>query len=156
MKIAVAVAVARNGVIGNKGQLPWHLPEDLKRFKKLTLGHTVIMGRKTYESIGKPLPGRRNIVLSTGPSIQGVEVMRSLPEALAAVRRDKAEVAFVIGGHSVFREAMMLADSFHLTQVDLEPEGDTLFPPYNKKDWKETHRETSGPCTFIDYVRVES
>lgn len=155
MKIAVAVAVARNGVIGKEGRLPWHLPEDLRRFKKITSGHTVIMGRKTFESIGKPLPNRRNIVLSSSAVIPGVEVMKSLPKALGVARKAHETVAFVIGGHSVFREAMFFADIFHLTLVDLEPEGDTRFPDYNKEDWIETSRQTQGLCTFIDYVRKE-
>lgn len=127
--LAVIAAVARNGVIGRDGALPWHLPEDLKRFKKTTDGHAIIMGRKTYESIGRPLPGRRNIVVTrtATAAIAGCEVARSLDEAIT-IARSTDRCPFVIGGASIYEEALPLATELHLTSIDEDVEGDTHFP----------------------------
>jgi dihydrofolate reductase len=126
--LALIVAVARNGVIGQAGTLPWHLSEDLRHFKKTTRGHAVIMGRKTHESIGKPLPKRRNIVVTgSGARFEGCETATSLQEAIA-LARESDECPFVIGGASLYREALPIATEIHLTTIDQDYEGDTFFP----------------------------
>lgn len=127
MKLAIIAALSRNRIIGYKGKLPWHISEDLKRFKKLTTGHTVLMGRKTFESIGKPLPNRRNVVLSS-KQIPGVETYPTLAQALEAL--DKEERVFVIGGGELFMQLVDHADELYLTLVDQTIIGDTFFPPY--------------------------
>ena len=140
-KIVLIVAMARNRVIGNKGSLPWHLPEDLKRFRRLTMGHPIIMGRKTYDSIGRPLPGRRNIVISRNQSlaIDSVETAASLQSALDMVA--DADQAFVIGGQQIYQAALPLADRIELTLVDGDFEGDVLFPEIDPQVWLESQRE---------------
>ena len=126
--LALIVAVARNGVIGRAGTLPWHLSEDLRHFKSTTTGHAIIMGRKTHESIGRPLPKRRNIVV-TGSDVhfEGCETAASLDEAIA-LARETDECPFVIGGASLYREALPIATEIHLTTIDEDYEGDTFFP----------------------------
>lgn len=140
--MTLVVASARNGVIGFEGRMPWHLPADLKHFKRVTLGHSVIMGRKTFEAIGKPLPGRINVVLSRDPElrIDGAETETSLEQALrAAQARGETEV-MVIGGGQIYVEALPLASRIWLTEVDASPEGDTYFPPLAEGEWIETER----------------
>ncbi|ANH04531.1 dihydrofolate reductase [Shinella sp. HZN7] len=133
-KIVLVVAVARNGVIGRDGDLPWHLPSDLKRFKQLTLGKPVLMGRKTWDSIGKPLPGRPNIVITrdTTFSAHGAAVVSSLDEGLDAARREAEKLGVdevcVIGGGQIYAQAFDRADILHVTRVEAEVEGDTRFP----------------------------
>lgn len=146
-RIALVVAVAENGVIGRAGRLPWRLPSDLKRFRQLTLGKPVIMGRKTYASIGRPLDGRDNIVLTrrTGFAAPDVHVASSLEEALALGRRLAAgrgadEVA-IIGGEEIFRGALVAADRVYLTVVHATLPGDTHFPTLDPRVWRETARE---------------
>ena len=136
MRISLIVAMAENRVIGRDGRLPWHLPKDLKRFKKLTVGHPMVMGRKTFESIGRPLPKRRSLVLSRDPAYRppGAEVAASLPEALARLAAD--EEAFVIGGARVFAEALPLAERLYLTLVHAEVAGDVRFPEIDAAAWK--------------------
>lgn len=131
MRVSLIVAVSENGCIGREGDLPWRLPEDLRRFKQLTLGHPIIMGRKTYESIGRPLPGRDNIVVTRQPgySAPGCTVVGSLPEALAAANASGAAEAFIIGGASLYAEALPLADTLQLTRVHAEVAGDVHLPP---------------------------
>jgi dihydrofolate reductase len=125
--LAIIVAVSRNGVIGRAGELPWHLPEDLKHFKRVTTGHAIIMGRKTHESIGRPLPKRRNIVVTrSGASFEGCETADSLETAIELARTSDA-CPVVIGGASLYEEALPLATELHLTIVDREVEGDTFF-----------------------------
>jgi dihydrofolate reductase len=135
VKRSIVVAVARNGVIGRDNALPWRLPADLAHFKKVTMGHPVVMGRRTYESIGKPLPGRKNIVVSRNRALAapGCTVVASLEEAWRAAG-DAGEVC-VIGGTTLFREALPLADAIHLTEVEANIEGDTYFPAFDRKDW---------------------
>ena len=135
MRLSILVALADSGVIGHEKGLPWHLPADLRRFKQLTLGHPIIMGRATFESIGRPLPGRRNLVLSRNPGLvlDGAEVFGSLALALDEVA-DSAE-AFVIGGAEVFREALALADRLYLTRVHANVDGDTWCPPLQMALW---------------------
>jgi dihydrofolate reductase len=123
------VAVARNGVIGKDGGLPWHVSEDLKHFKKTTHGHAVIMGRKTHDSIGRPLPKRRNIVVTrqTGTLFPGCEAAHSLDEAIALARTTD-DCPFIIGGASLYEEALPLATELHLTTIDEDVDGDAYFP----------------------------
>jgi dihydrofolate reductase len=137
-RITIVVAVAANGVMGADNQLPWRLPADLKRFKELTLGRPIIMGRRTYESIGRPLPGRENIVVSrrTGLRIEGCVVVNSLDAAVAAGAH--AEEIAVIGGAEIFRLALPLADTIHLTRVHAEIAGDVIFPRIDPAEWQET------------------
>lgn len=139
--ISLIVAVARNGVIGINNGLPWRLPEDLKRFKALTSGHPIIMGRKTFESLGRPLPNRRNIVISRNPDcvFAGAEVFASLGDALGACAG--TEKAFVIGGGEIYRQALVLVDELQITEVDLAPEGDAFFPVIDAEVWQEVARE---------------
>src|SRR5215216_4455218 len=136
-RLELVAAVARNGVIGRQGQLPWHLPEDLKHFKRLTLGHVVIMGRKTFESVNsKPLPGRRNIIISSkSGAIAGVEVLPSL-EAATALLAGCTESIFVVGGSGIFAAALPIAQAMHLTELDEAVEGDIFFPPFDRSQWK--------------------
>ena len=158
-RISLVAAVARNGVIGDSGRLPWHLPEDLKRFKALTLGHVMIMGRRTHESIGRPLPGRRTIVVSrqAGLAFPGVEVAASL-EAAIALAGDVPEI-FVVGGGEIYAQALPLAHRLLLTEVDATPGGDAFFPPFDPSLWRVTAR-TEGRSAhglgyaFVDYARV--
>jgi dihydrofolate reductase len=141
-KIILIAAVARNGTIGRGNALLVRLPEDLKRFKRLTLGHPVIMGRKTYESIGRPLPGRRNIVITRNAAWQadGIETAHSLAEALA--RTAEAPQVFVIGGGEIYAQALPRADVLELTELDREFEGDTFFPAWPRERFDEIARET--------------
>lgn len=154
MRVSLIVAVAENGVIGRDNQLPWRLPADLKRFKALTLTHPVIMGRRTFESIGFPLPGRRNLVLSRDPqySAPGIEPFGSLTEALEATRQ--AEEVFVLGGAAVFEEAIGHADRIYLTRVHTEVEGDTRFPELDPRIWRQIDDEphaadTDNPLPYV-------
>jgi dihydrofolate reductase len=140
-RVALIAAVARNGVIGAGNRLPWHLPEDLKRFRALTTGHTVVMGRKTWESIGKPLPNRQNIVVSRQPDlrIDGAAVARSLDEALSMARMP--DPVFVIGGEALYRSALPGAAVLHLTEIERDFDGDARFPPFDRAEWREGTRE---------------
>lgn len=142
MKLSLIAAVARNGAIGRDNALLWHLPGDLPRFKQITMGSPLIMGRKTYDSIGRPLPGRRNIVITRNAdwSVPGVEVARSLDEALALVA--EAPQAFVMGGGQVYAQALPQADELVLTEVDQDVlDADTFFPDWPRADFQETSRE---------------
>jgi dihydrofolate reductase len=139
--LALIAGVGTNRVIGVDGHLPWRLPEDLKRFKALTMGHAVIMGRKTHESIGRPLPGRRNIVVSRRPGfkVEGCEVAGSLEAALELVRGQDT-LPFVIGGEALYAAALPLATQLHLTLVPLAPAGDAYFPELDPGAWREVER----------------
>jgi dihydrofolate reductase len=153
MILTIIAAVSRNGVIGREGKLPWHLPEDLKRFKKVTTGHAVVMGRKTFESIGKPLPERRNIVLTRRPNPKFPEPVlhfNSLEAALQACHESGESEVFVIGGAEVYAQAMPLADRMMLTEIDRHVEGDAAFPEWNRDDWKVVSREGM----FVTYRRA--
>jgi dihydrofolate reductase len=137
----LVVAMARNRVIGRDNQLPWRLPDEIAYFKKVTMGHPIVMGRRTYESIGKPLPGRMNIVVThdRGYAAPGCTVVGSLEEAWRAAG-DAQEVC-VIGGTSLFRETLPTADRIHLTEVEAEVPGDTFFPEFDRSQWRETEIE---------------
>ena len=138
MRRSLVVAVAANGVIGRDNQLPWKLPDDMAYFKKVTMGHPVVMGRRTWESIGKPLPGRENIVVTHQPAFQapGCRVVHSLAEAWHAAA-DAPEVS-VIGGTTLFEETLPIADRIHLTEVQADVPGDTFFPAFDRSQWRET------------------
>ncbi len=151
MKLVIIAAVARHGVIGDQGRIPWHIRDDLQRFKRLTMGHPVIMGRKTYESIGKPLPGRRNLVLTRQTTLPGVECFASLDAALNACRD---ETAFIIGGAAVYRKALPLADALYLTEVHREVAGDTKFPEFDHSQWTEKSRTDADGYSFVEYERL--
>jgi len=159
-RIALIVAVARNGVIGDANRLPWRLPEDLRRFRGLTSGHTVIMGRKTWQSIGKALPGRQNIVVTRQHDFVSPEaqIAASLDEALALAARP--EPVFVIGGESLYREALSTAHWLHITEIQRDFAGDTRFPQFAPAQWVEIARETHPAAdaagfdfAFVTYER---
>ncbi len=140
MTLSLITAIDKNRLIGNGGKIPWHLPADFAYFKEATMGHSVIMGRTTFESIGKPLPGRRNIVLTRGDfTHEGVEVVHSLEEVLKSF---SDEEVFVIGGAQVYKEALQQTDKLYITFVDGDFEGDTFFPEINWYEWKEIKSET--------------
>lgn len=149
-------AVAENGIIGKDGGIPWNIPADLAHFKALTLGQTVIMGRRTYESIGRPLPGRQNIVVSsTLQSLEGCSVAGSLQEALELAGETGGEI-FVIGGARLYEEALPLAQQLDLTLVAGKPEGDTWFPAVDWVSFREVERvacESVPGCQFVTLVR---
>jgi dihydrofolate reductase len=169
VRLSIIVAVAENGVIGRDQQLPWHLPDDLRRFKALTLGKPVLMGRRTFESIGRPLPGRRNLVLSSQPVAQPVgaaassattslEGVASLAEAIA--RCAGAEELCVIGGAGLFGAALPLATHLYLTRVHASVDGDVHFPDYDAGAWRELQRvehpadaRHQWPMSFLDLER---
>jgi dihydrofolate reductase len=162
-QLSLIVAVARNGVIGRQGGLPWRLSADLRRFKELTMGHAIIMGRKTYESIGRPLPGRRMIVITRQADYrtEGAEVVGALDEALRrAADRGDGE-CFVIGGAEIYEQAKPQADRVYLTRVRAAVEGDTYFSPLNLTQWRLVSSESHAadaknqyPFSFEVYERV--
>ena len=147
MKLALICAMAENRVIGRNNSLPWHLSEDLKYFKRVTMGNCIIMGRKTWESIGRVLPGRTNIVLTTDPEYQadGGRVVHSLEEALALADSisviDGSEEAFIIGGAGLYQTAMPKAQRLHLTRVHADVEGDTSLAEFDETEWREVSRQ---------------
>ena len=155
--VYLVVALANNGVIGACGKLPWHLPEDLRHFKRLTLGHPVIMGRRTWDSLGRPLSGRENIVVSRRPGFEapGANVASSVPAAIALCTGEPR--AFVIGGAEIYAAALPLADGLVMTEIDRDYAGDTRFPAWDRKAWrvaqKETHTSKEG--VRFDFVLYE-
>jgi dihydrofolate reductase len=158
-RIYLIAAVAMNGVIGANGKLPWHLPEDLKHFKNLTLGHPILMGRRTWESLGKPLPGRENIVISRKPGFEapGASVASTIGAAVALCSGEP--LVFVIGGAEIYAAALPLADGLVLTEIQKEYKGDTRFPEWDREAWrmsqKETHTSAEGVrFDFVLYERI--
>ncbi len=156
--VVLVAAVARHGGIGHSGGLLVRLPDDLRRFKRLTLGHPVVMGRRTWDSIGRPLPGRQNIVVSRQPAwhAEGAVAAPSLDEALALA--GDAEKVFVIGGAEIYALAMPRADVLELTEIDAEPPADTFFPPWDRADFRQTARQSQAtfeglPFAFATYER---
>lgn len=141
MQIAIIAALANQRVIGYQNRLPWHLPADLKHFKALTLGKPVVMGRKTFESIGKPLPGRTNIVVSRNPDykLEGCLTADSFMQALTLA--EAVEEVMVIGGTEMFRQALPMAQTLYLTFIHADIEGDVFFPEWNAAEWYETERQ---------------
>jgi dihydrofolate reductase len=155
--LALIVAVARNGIIGatneaGLGTLPWHLPEDLKHFKETTSGHPIIMGRKTWESLGRPLPNRRNMVITrqVGYRAAGAEVFGGLPEALAAVGDN---TAYIIGGAELYRLALPMAATLIMTEIGIDAAGDTVFPEIDTS-WTEVSRQPYTSTTGLSYAFV--
>jgi dihydrofolate reductase len=168
MKLAIIVAAAKNGVIGINNQLPWHLPQDLKYFKSVTMGKPVIMGRKTYESIGRPLPGRVNIVVTRDKSWNAsaeLVVVHSLKAAVDAAENliiagSGIDEAIVIGGAEIYKEALPLVEKIYLTKVDVEPVGDAFFAPLDEQLWLLESSESGDttapvPYSFLVYRRSD-
>ena len=161
--ISLIVAMDKDRVIGVENKLPWHLPADLKRFKELTLGHHMIMGRKTFDSIGRPLPGRTSVIVSRQANykVEGCKVASSLEAALELSRGD-TEI-FIIGGGDLFAQALPLADRLYLTEIDLRVgRGDVYFPEISAQAWRETERVTHEPddknkfrYTYLTYVKKD-
>jgi dihydrofolate reductase len=143
MVVSIIAAVAANGVIGRDGGLPWRLPADLRAFKRLTMGHHLVMGHKTWRSIGRPLPGRTLVVLTRDPGLEipGVQIAHDLPQALALARAAGDPEVFVIGGAEVYARALPLADRLYLTRVHAHVEGDVRFPAVPEHEWVEVARE---------------
>ncbi len=163
MKISLIVAAAENGVIGRKNELPWRLSADLRRFKDLTMGHAIVMGRKTYESIGRPLPGRRMIVITrqTNYVAAGAEVVGSLEDALNIAPQQGDDEAFIIGGAEIFARAMPLAQRLYLTRVHANVDGDVHFPPFDPGGWRQlaaqrhdADAKNEHPYSFEVYERA--
>ncbi|WP_110657408.1 dihydrofolate reductase [Salinicola halimionae] len=168
--VAMIAAMSRNRVIGVGNRLPWYLPEDLKHFKAATLGKPLVMGRKTFESIGRPLPGRLNIVITRDEHYahtsdrEGIRVCHSLEEALQLADHqaliDDADEIMVMGGGEIYRQALIVAARLHLTEVDVELEGDAYFPSFERAEWEEVERVTMAPqpgqpdYAFVQYRRV--
>ena len=153
--LSMVVAIGDNGAIGKDGKVPWRIPEDLKHFKNVTMGHAIIMGRKTWDEVGRPLPGRRNLVVSRQPglALEGAEVFPTLEAAIAAARTTDPE-PHVIGGSTIYDAAMPLATRIHLTEVHRDVEADTFFPPFDRSVWREVSRrpaETEG----VEFVTLE-
>jgi dihydrofolate reductase len=159
-RLALIVAMAANGTIGAGGTLPWHLPADLRRFRELTTGHAIVMGRRTWTSIGRPLPGRQSIVVTRSPDfvLHDADVVHSLDEALAAVRMPLP--VYCIGGAELYRAALPRADLLYVTEIARDVAGDTCFPPIDRARWREIAREDHPadgpdalPFAFVTYVR---
>lgn len=155
MKIAMIAAMANNRVIGKDNQMPWHLPEDLRHFKAMTLGKPVVMGRKTYESIGRPLPGRHNIVISRQADlmIDGVTTVTSFDDAKLAA--GDCEELVIMGGGQLYEMLLSQADILYLTEIALDVEGDTYFPDWNDGSWKEVSRDVAKNDNDLEYSFIK-
>ncbi len=153
-RVVLVAAVAENGVIGRDGDIPWSIPEDLKHFRATTKGHTVVMGRSTYDSIGHPLPYRTNIVVTRNRdwTAEGVLVAHSVPEAVDLARGLEGDVMVIGGGH-IYADAMPLADAQVLTEVHQSPEGDTHYPEFDRSEWTEVRRERHDGYDFVWWER---
>lgn len=163
MTISIIAAVASNNIIGRDNKLPWHMPADLKWFKKLTMGHHVLMGRKTFEEFRKPLPGRVNVVITRNPnwSADGVAIARSVDEAISKAEAAGDAEIFIIGGAEIFAQVLHRADRMYITRIHAEPEGDTFFPEFDDvNEWKlvdaehcEADEKNAYPYSFLTYER---
>ncbi len=153
--LSMVVAVGDNGAIGKDGNVPWRIPEDLKHFKNVTMGHAIIMGRKTWDEVGKPLPGRRNLVVTRNADLvlEGAEVFTTLEAAIAAARTTDPE-PFVIGGSVLYALAMPLATRIYYTEVHRTVEADTFFPPFDRSAWREVERRP-GETEGVEFVTLE-
>ena len=153
-RLTIIAAVARNGVIGHRGGMPWHLPGELAQFKATTLGHTLVMGRATFDSIGRALPGRRTIVITRNPTWHhaGVETAHSFADALALA--GPGDEVFAAGGAQIYELALPFAQRLVITEVDAEPEGDTWFPSWARADWVEVRREAHDGWSRVVHERV--
>lgn len=164
MKLSLIAALATNNVIGRDNQVPWHLSTDLKRFKSLTMGHHLIMGRKTYESVGRPLPGRTNVVITrrTDYAAEGVVVVNTLEEAIRIAADAGESEAFIAGGAEIYTQAIHRADRMYLTRVHADVEGDTVFPDFDDvSEWRlidsehcEADEKNEYPFSFLTYERA--
>jgi dihydrofolate reductase len=145
--LAIIVAMAKNRTIGVDNTLPWRCPEDLKHFKALTMGHHMVMGRKTYDSIGKPLPGRTTVVVTrnAGLQIEGCLIAHTLEQSIAACAGD--ETAFIVGGAELYAQALPLVDTLYITEIQQDVEGDAHFPAFDKAEWQEVSREVRAQET---------
>jgi dihydrofolate reductase len=159
VSLSLIVAIAKNRVIGVNNTLPWHLPEDLKRFRSLTTGHHIIMGRKTYDSLGRLLPGRTTVIVTRNQNykVEGAIVVHSLEGAIAACGDDNE--AFLIGGAELYKDGLKLANKLYLTEIDAEYEGDAFFPEFEMNEWKEGEREGHQAenglgFSYITYQRI--
>ena len=152
MKISMIAAMAQNRVIGKDNKMPWHLPEELQYFKRVTLGKPILMGRNTYESIGRPLPGRQNIVISTNPDlvIAGVDVVNNIEQALSVA--GDCEELMVIGGARLYQQMIDLADTLYITDIKLDVAGDAFFPDYKAELWIKNNVEQHRSKTGIEFV----
>jgi dihydrofolate reductase len=152
--LTLIAAISRNGVIGRGGQLPWDLPEDRAHFRRATMGHAVIMGRRTWDETGRALDGRRNIVVSRSGAVSGTdrEVVPTLAEAIALARTTDRE-PFVIGGAQLFRLALPLATRMMLTELTFDADGDTFFPPFVPDEWQIVERRPGDRATYVTYQR---
>jgi len=159
IELVLIAAIAENGVIGDDGGMPWHYPADLAHFKETTMGHPVVLGRRTFESIAAqldgPLPGRTNIVLSrSDPEVpEGVVVVESVEGAVEAAIEAGAGTAYVAGGATVYEQFLSRADRLVLTEVPEEPDGDTHFPEWDSGEWVEVERDEAGELAFVTYER---
>jgi dihydrofolate reductase len=163
MSISIIAAVAANNVIGRDNKLPWHMPADLKWFKKLTMGHHVLMGRKTFEEFKKPLPGRVNVVITRNPNwaADGVAIARSVDEGISKAEAAGDKEIFIIGGADIFTQVLHRADRMYITRIHAEPEGDTFFPEFDDvNEWKlvdaehcEADEKNPYPYSFLTYER---
>lgn len=160
-KLELVVAVAANGVIGHGNRLPWHLPADLKHFRRLTTGHSIIMGRKTWDAIGRPLPDRQSIVITRRADFraEGADIAHTLDEAIACARLP--DPVYCIGGGEIFRDALARASRLHVTEIAADFEGDAFFPQIDQSQWRETskelhraHGEAPFDYAFVTYDRV--
>jgi dihydrofolate reductase len=163
LKLSIIVAVAENHVIGRDNQLIWHLPKDLRMFKNLTTGHPIIMGRKTFESIGKPLPNRTSIIISRNTDFvaEGCIVVNSLADAIAEARKIETQETFIIGGAEIYKIALPMCDKIYLTRVYHNFEGDTFFPEIKLNEWQEIKREINQidekhlyPFDFVELLKL--
>ncbi len=163
IRLTIVVARARNGVIGHANTLPWHLPEDLAHFKALTTGHALIMGRKTFDSIGRPLPGRRTIVVTRNPkwTYPGCERADSLQQAIKIATRASpvagisTNEAMIVGGAQIYREALPMADRIVMTEIDADFDGDASFAALDRKVWTQTSRQTHASRSGLRYAIIE-
>lgn len=155
-RIIGIAAVARNGVIGADGDIPWRIPEDWQRFKRLTMGQALVMGRRTWASIGRPLPGRTTYVVTRDRMWRGEDVhaVPSLDEAFAAATARKSEMVYVAGGGEIYRAAWNRLTRLEITEVDAEPEGDVTFPEIRSEEWRENFREPHSAYSFVGYSRL--
>jgi dihydrofolate reductase len=166
MKISLIAAVAKNNVIGKENNLTWHLPVDFKRFKSITSDHYILLGRKSFESLGKPLPNRTHLVITRNPSFrvpEGHYVFDSVESAIIFCKKIEIDSLYVIGGGEIYTLTLPLADELLLTEVDASPDGDAYFPEFDHSGWKETYREFHPKdekheysFSFVNYSRIKS
>jgi dihydrofolate reductase len=165
MKISLIAALAKNNVIGKENDLIWRLPVDFKRFKSITSGHYILMGRKTFESLGNPLPNRTHLIVTRNinyPAPEGHYVFQTVEEAFIFASKLQIDTLYVIGGGEIYNQTINLADELLLTEVDVSPEGDTYFPEFSKEEWRETFREFHPKdekhqysFSFVNYERIQ-